>query len=216
VVSVATELASNAITHTATGRGGSFAVEITWSQHVVRVAVADGGATAGPRVVDDPAGEHGRGLILVRGLSARTGVAGDHRGRLVWADVTWDGPAAACASVEDHDQVAIRVGEAALARRFAGVMTWFGRSTLAWWALVGSGELVTAPSASALASRLDQLLGAPSRQRGGTEPSVSHGHSPQRAAPLPAVHSRQPFRWQAGTDRPATLERDGPAATPNS
>ena len=89
VASVATELGSNALVHTASGRGGSFAAEITWHQAVVRVAVADCGAPGGPRVIDDPAGEHGRGLLVVRGLSVRTGVCGDHRGRLVWADVRW-------------------------------------------------------------------------------------------------------------------------------
>jgi len=87
VASVATELGSNALVHTASGRGGQFAVEITCHQAVVRVAVADCGAPGGPRVIDDPAGEYGRGLLLVRGLSVRTGVRGDHRGRLVWADV---------------------------------------------------------------------------------------------------------------------------------
>jgi hypothetical protein len=86
---VANELGSNAIVHTASGRGGWFAVEITWHQAVVRVAVADCGAPGGPRMIDDPAGEHGRGLLVVRSLSVRTGVCGDHRGRLVWADVPW-------------------------------------------------------------------------------------------------------------------------------
>jgi Bacteriocin-protection, YdeI or OmpD-Associated len=90
VASVATELGSNAIRHTASGRGGWFVVEVAWFRPVVRVAVTDDGAAAGPRVIDDPAGEHGRGLLVVAGLSVRTGVVGDHRGRLVWADVPWD------------------------------------------------------------------------------------------------------------------------------
>ncbi len=92
VLSVATELGTNAICHTASGRGGWFVVEIVWSQLMVRVAVTDDGAPDGPRLIDDPAGEHGRGLVVVAALSARTGVCGDHRGRLVWADVPW-GPA---------------------------------------------------------------------------------------------------------------------------
>jgi len=89
VACVATELGTNAVRHTASGRGGWFGVEITWHRQAVRVAVADGGAPGGPRVIDDPAADHGRGLLVVRGLSARTGVRGDHRGRLVWADVPW-------------------------------------------------------------------------------------------------------------------------------
>jgi hypothetical protein len=86
VLSVATELGTNAVQHTASGRGGWFAVEVAWLESVLRVMVADGGGPAEPRLVDDPAAERGRGLLLVRGLSVRTGVEGDRRGRLVWAD----------------------------------------------------------------------------------------------------------------------------------
>jgi len=89
VACVATELGTNAVRHTASGRGGWFAVEITWHRQAVRVAVADGGAAGAPRVIDDLAAEHGRGLLVVRGLSVRTGVCGDHRGRIMWADVPW-------------------------------------------------------------------------------------------------------------------------------
>ena len=160
VACVASELGSNAVRHTASGREGWFAVEITFHRSVVRVAVADCGAPAGPRVIDDPAGEHGRGLLVVKGLSARTGVCGDHRGRLVWADVPWDEAGAAePVSPQDRYQAAIRDGQAGLATRFAGVSVWFGRSTLQWWALAG-GELVTAPSAAELAGQLRRLLGA--------------------------------------------------------
>jgi len=58
----------------------------------VRVGVTDCGGPEQPQVVDDPAGERGRGLLLVTGLSLRTGTHGNHQGRLVWADVRWDGP----------------------------------------------------------------------------------------------------------------------------
>lgn len=92
VILVATELASNAICHTASGQGGCFTVEITWWQSVVRVGVADCGGPAQPQVIDDPPGERGRGLLVVSCLSSRTGECGDQRGRLVWADVRWDGP----------------------------------------------------------------------------------------------------------------------------
>lgn len=92
VVSVATELGTNAVLHTSTGRGGWFAVEVTWYGPVIRVAVADCGGSAEPHLVHDPAGEHGRGLALVQGLAARTGFLGDHHGRVVWADVPWGAP----------------------------------------------------------------------------------------------------------------------------
>jgi serine/threonine-protein kinase RsbW len=94
VMCVATELGSNAIRHTASGRDGRFAVEIVWDAAAVHVAVSDGGAPSGPRVVEEPRQESGRGLLLVRGLSRLCGVCGDTRGRVVWADVPWADPEA--------------------------------------------------------------------------------------------------------------------------
>ena len=90
VLSVATELGTNAVLHTATGQGGWFAVEITWYGPVVRVAVADCGGAGEPRLVSAPDAEHGRGLALVQGLAMRSGYLGDRHGRLVWADIAWD------------------------------------------------------------------------------------------------------------------------------
>ena len=118
VVTVATELAANAVRHTASGANGFFAVELTWQVRpvTVRVAVADSGARTTPHLEPgtDPLGpgplgigspgagslsvdqlgsdqlsEHGRGLRVVRALAERTGVCGDHRGRLVWAEIRW-------------------------------------------------------------------------------------------------------------------------------
>jgi hypothetical protein len=133
------------LVHTLSGRGGRFAVEVAWYGPLVRVAVTDGGAPAGPRIIDDPADEHGRGLLVVRELSARTGECGDERGRLVWADVPWgDAGAAEPASPQDRHEAPI--GHARLASRFAGVPAWFGRSTLQWQT-IGGGELTAAPSA---------------------------------------------------------------------
>jgi anti-sigma regulatory factor (Ser/Thr protein kinase) len=89
VILVASELASNAVLHTASGRGGSFAVELNLFREVIRVAVADGGERAGPMLADDVLGERGRGLLIVCGLAMRSGVSGDCRGRLVWAELPW-------------------------------------------------------------------------------------------------------------------------------
>ncbi len=86
LVSIATELASNAIRHTRSGHGGQFAVGITTYQDRTVVAVTDGGAPQGPKLITDPNGENGRGLLLVHALASRTGVSGDRRSRLVWAE----------------------------------------------------------------------------------------------------------------------------------
>jgi hypothetical protein len=68
-------------------------VEVTWCGPVLRVAVADDGAADGPRLAAGTGGlaECGRGLHLVRALTGSSGVSGDHRGRLVWADIAWSG-----------------------------------------------------------------------------------------------------------------------------
>ncbi len=87
VALIAVELASNAIKHTASGKGGAFAVEVTRHQVIIRVAVADGEAAGEPVLLDQPEADSGRGLQLVRGLAIATGVRGDRQGRLVWADV---------------------------------------------------------------------------------------------------------------------------------
>jgi anti-sigma regulatory factor (Ser/Thr protein kinase) len=89
VLTVTTELAANAIRHTASGQDGSFAVGIARLRGVVRIAVADGGAPSAPRIVDDPDAEYGRGLIIVASLSVQFGQCGDERGRVVWADVAY-------------------------------------------------------------------------------------------------------------------------------
>jgi serine/threonine-protein kinase RsbW len=179
VISVATELASNALRHTASGRGGWFGVEITWDRSTVRVAVADAGGPAEPHVIEDPAAEDGRGLLLVRGLSVRTGVVGDRRGRLMSADIPWAGASEVREAPQDPYEASIRDGEAVLARRFAGVHAWFGRYTLAWWALAGPGELVTAPSARELAGQLYRLQNA-SRPARSAAPQT-HPHTVEQA-----------------------------------
>ncbi len=181
VVTVANELGCNAIRHTLSGQGGRFTVEVTWHGAVVRVAVADSGAATGPVEIDDPGSEHGRGLVIVRGLSVRRGACGDHRGRLVWADVRCDGTAAAAAAASPAGQeAAIRDGETALARRFAGVPAWFGRSTLAWWAVAGPQGLVSAPTARELAGLLYRLLDTSAGQ-------AHHSSADER----PASHPRR-------------------------
>jgi anti-sigma regulatory factor (Ser/Thr protein kinase) len=123
VVTVAVELATNALKFTASGKGGSFAVEITWYGTIVRVGVVDDGAPDGPHVIEDPLSEHGRGMVIVQALSSRVGVCGDHRGRLVWADIAWiaDG-AMAPQPVADSYAPTIRDSEAALTGRFSGVL----------------------------------------------------------------------------------------------
>lgn len=212
-ISVATELASNALCHTASGQGGRFGVEITTHAAVVRVAVADSGGPGEPRVIEDPTAEHGRGLLLVHGLSVRTGVAGDQRGRLVWADIDFGNLDAALSGQAPYE-AAIRDEQAALARRFADVPVWFGHSTLAWWALAGPRDLITAPSAGELADRLYHIRRGPYGCRAGTAEAKrwpatrpSSGGNPSSTLRwyrgLPPPWKPPPAAGQAPGDEPA-------------
>jgi anti-sigma regulatory factor (Ser/Thr protein kinase) len=95
------ELAANAIAHTASGAGGVFTVEVVRpAVGVALVAVTDAGSPREPamRQQSEPAdpwdlAEGGRGLALIAALSSRWGFrdayAGDGTGRVVWAEATW-------------------------------------------------------------------------------------------------------------------------------
>jgi hypothetical protein len=225
VAIVATELGTNAIRHTASGRGGWFAVDITWHQPAVRVAVTDRGSSGRPQVIDDPASEHGRGLLVVQGLSVRTGVCGDHRGRLVWADVPWgDAAAAEPAPPQDPHEAAIGDGQAALASRFTGVPAWFGRSTMQWWAL-SDGKLVAASTAQELASLLGHVMNPTppwppsatdtSSAAARTAPAVSRQQHPGVPSPqLPPGRSPAPRGGQDGTGRGGHRDPRTPSRRP--
>jgi serine/threonine-protein kinase RsbW len=121
LVTCVSELAANAIEHTASGVGGEFIVEVAWpADGAARVAVTDAGSPREPApgqaawpaeadsaeaaaADDDCAGlalaEGGRGLILVAACSSRWGYrdvgADEGAGRIVWAEATW--PVAAVA-----------------------------------------------------------------------------------------------------------------------
>lgn len=204
VTAVATELGSNAVKHTASGQGQWFAVEVTSHPAVVRVAVADCGGPSEPQVIDDPAAEYGRGLLVVQAMAVRTGVTGDQRGRLVWADIPWAGPQTP-ALAHDPYEGAIRDGHAALATRFGGVPAWFGRSTLQWWALPSDHELVTAPTAQELAVLLSRVIRPQPREaretRRVTQAATPAGHhdrpgicsQPAQAPSRPASRQRGAF-----------------------
>ena len=93
LTSVAVELATNAIQHTASGQSGWFTVELARHGHVAGIAVTDEGGQGAPQPSDDPMSDCGRGLVIVQALAQSWGVRGDSRGRTVWAEVAC--PAAA-------------------------------------------------------------------------------------------------------------------------
>jgi serine/threonine-protein kinase RsbW len=85
------ELSANAITHTASGQGGAFTVEVELPRDgVARLAVTDDGGPSLPvaRSLDLMA-EGGRGLALVAACTSRWGYVEDGPGLTVWAESCW-------------------------------------------------------------------------------------------------------------------------------
>jgi len=187
LMSVAVELGTNAVRHTASGSGGQFVVEVTWWMQMTRVAVYDDGSPNSPRLTEDLLCEDGRGLLMVNALSVRMGVGGNAQGRVVWADIPWTGQdVPSQLEFPEGFASAVREAEADLACRYPGVLIWFGSETWQWWALPswrGLGELMSASSPEDLARSLD-AMGAVRRPAPGTH-----------RAPVPAMDRARSAAW---------------------
>ncbi len=86
------EIASNAVRHTASGDYGWFDLTVSAAGCTARVEVADGGGLSEPRLPDN-GGElgaltGGRGLRIVDALADGWGHSGDELGRVVWFEIT--------------------------------------------------------------------------------------------------------------------------------
>jgi len=103
VLVLTSELASNAVKHTASGDGGHFDVSVAAcaGRCRVRVQVGDQGSGSEPRLTEigNQPGTitGGRGLRIVEVLADRWGHGGDELGRVVWFEVaakpdTWEAP----------------------------------------------------------------------------------------------------------------------------
>ena len=96
VLLLVSEIASNAVRHTASGdHGGWFDVAVALDGHTARVEIADRGSSSEPRIPGDDGGElgvdvltGGRGLRIVDALADRWGHGGDELGRVVWFEIT--------------------------------------------------------------------------------------------------------------------------------
>jgi anti-sigma regulatory factor (Ser/Thr protein kinase) len=87
-VLMASELVTNALVHTKSGRGGRFAVIVRRDGESARVEVWDGGGASAPVIrPDGRGGESGAGLGLVEVLARRWGHSGGPGGRVVWFEV---------------------------------------------------------------------------------------------------------------------------------
>jgi anti-sigma regulatory factor (Ser/Thr protein kinase) len=95
VLLLVSEIASNAVRHTASGDGGGwFDVMVSLAGHTARVEISDRGSSSEPRIPHD-GGElgagvltGGRGLRIVDALADGWGHGGDELGRVVWFEIT--------------------------------------------------------------------------------------------------------------------------------
>jgi serine/threonine-protein kinase RsbW len=91
VLVMVSEIASNAVRHTASGDDGWFDVTVSVTGCTARVAIADRGSSSEPRMPDGggalDALTGGRGLRIVDTLADRWGHGGDELGRVVWFEV---------------------------------------------------------------------------------------------------------------------------------
>lgn len=92
VLVMVSEIASNAIRHTASGDDGWFDITVSVTGRTARVTVADRGSSTEPRIPDDGGNSDaltgGRGLRIVDTLADRWGHRGDELGRVVWFELT--------------------------------------------------------------------------------------------------------------------------------
>ena len=85
------ELATNALLHTASGNEGEFEVIVQQGRSWIRIAVTDEGSStiATPRALDATS-EDGRGLGLVALIADRWGQTDNEHGRTVWFELRCD------------------------------------------------------------------------------------------------------------------------------
>jgi serine/threonine-protein kinase RsbW len=91
VLLLVSEVAANAVRHSASGDGGEFEVAVSVTAGLVRVDIGDQGGASEPHLTDQDgladALTGGRGLRIVDALAAKWGHAGDELGRVVWFEV---------------------------------------------------------------------------------------------------------------------------------
>ena len=80
---VVTELAANAVLHA----GSPYEVDVSRSQGVVRIEVADGDAGTPEPQPYSAVAEDGRGIVIVSALSASWGIDTRPRGKITWAEL---------------------------------------------------------------------------------------------------------------------------------
>jgi len=163
----ASELATNAVTHTRSGGpSGWFQVEVIWSPKAARVVVGDQGSDEVPTnrassEADAADIETGRGLLLIDAMSANWGTAGDATARWLWADAAWRSRGGPPPIASGDNPVAQQF--AALSQAYPGATAWYDSQSDQWCASLpaaGASSGLYAPSPTALFHLLATRYGA--------------------------------------------------------
>lgn len=90
VVLLSSELATNAVLHSASGADGTFCLSVLAESGLIRVEVHDLGSTTTPTVRRPcQPDESGAGLSIVEMIADRWGSHGGQCGRVVWFEMDW-------------------------------------------------------------------------------------------------------------------------------
>lgn len=90
VILLSSEIATNAVLHSASGAEGTFFVSVLVESGWIRVEVHDLGSDTVPTVrQSDGFGESGAGLGVVEKIADRWDFHGGPRGRVVWFEMDW-------------------------------------------------------------------------------------------------------------------------------
>ncbi|MFJ2199377.1 ATP-binding protein [Streptomyces violaceusniger] len=86
---IVSELGSNALTHTASGRDfGTFQLTLSLSSRAVAISVTDAGGRPEPHLTEANLYDtHGRGLSIVMALACRLDITGNKHGRTITAQL---------------------------------------------------------------------------------------------------------------------------------
>jgi anti-sigma regulatory factor (Ser/Thr protein kinase) len=90
-VLLTSEVATNAVIHSESGRGGSFTLTVSYSASVVRVCVQDEGSLEPPCTCQaNVYAASGRGLPLLDALARRWGLIREAGSNIVWFELALD------------------------------------------------------------------------------------------------------------------------------
>ena len=158
ILLLASEVCTNAVVHTLSGKDGRFSVDVEWSPSLARVMIGDQGSLKAPAISSKKDGaswmdEYGRGLWLVSELAQAWGTATHLGGRSVWFDISWQARGGAPLEAPGGPE-GMSASMALLRKAWPGTTVWWGHRTETFWAalpaVTEAKDLISAGTLDAL------------------------------------------------------------------